>query len=86
MSILTEQHDQVVDVSNEGVKGLQGHVFDDILIIARRFVLNQPLEHILFAGQLACSFVRVTTRRKILSVEKTINSSGHNGHSTYPHK
>lgn len=53
--VLTEQHHQVIDVSNQRVQRLQWHILDDIFIVTSRLVLDQPLQDIFFAGQLAYS-------------------------------
>lgn len=49
--LLTEQYDQVVHISDERVQGLQGYIFDNVFVVARGFVLDEPLEHILFTGE-----------------------------------
>lgn len=53
--ILTKQHDKVVDVSNESVQGLGRDIFDDVLLVARGLISDQPLEHILFPAQFTWS-------------------------------
>lgn len=43
----------MIDISDQSVERLQGHVLDDILVVARRLVLDQPLQNVLFPRQLA---------------------------------
>lgn len=49
--VLTEQHHQIVDVPDQRVQRLRRHILDDVLLVAGRLVLHQPLEHILLLGQ-----------------------------------
>lgn len=67
--VLTEQHNKVVHVPDEGVQGLGGDVLDDVLLIPGRLVRYEPLQHILFSAQFSW---KVQIRKKELKEKATV--------------
>lgn len=51
--LLTKEDDEVVNVSNKGVKGFGRDIFYDVLLIAGGLVRDQPLKYILLFAQLS---------------------------------
>ncbi len=52
--MLTEEDGEMLAGANQRLEGLRGDVLNDVFIISRVLVVNQPLQDVFLAQQVSC--------------------------------